>query len=253
MASATFPLIQSGSFTAPSGVANIHFDRVELERKEKVDNVTGSSGGAADASLVFIHGVPTVGATGYGHLQLDSDSSQALAQSSTLTPGLTIRPGNWLFRRVWPLQDVTGSGDGEKNWTWGLPMDQVQVAGWALASGPGFTSNSITVATVIDDFGTVTGTLKLDAKKMNAMFGTGGNVPVSYSGRYSDTVAYTGTNFSWLFPTAPADPVKSTLTVNHSTADTVSNSAIMYDFTLQVGRTEGGKVPVVCKFRFDEA
>ncbi len=252
MASQTFPKIQSGHFTAPSGVANIHFSRVETVREEHVDDGTGSSAGASDSAKVWVHGVPTVDAVGTGHLRLDADSSFALAESSTISPGLTIKSADWTLRRVWPLVDVTGSGDTEKNWVWGLPIDMVQVRGWATSGGPGFTSNSVTVSTVIDDFGTVSGTLKLNSKQLNAMFADGGPVAVAFSGRYSGAVTYTGSNFSWLFPTAPPDPVKGVLTTDHDTADSVSNSALMFDFRINVPCYHGGKVPVTCGFRFDE-
>ena len=66
-------------------------------------------------------------------------------------------------------------------------------------------------------------------------------------------MTYTGTTFSWLFPTAPGAPVKGVLTVNHDTAESVSNSVLVYDMLLQVKRSDGGKVPFVMKMRFDQA
>lgn len=260
MSSTTYPLVQSGSFEAGSTV-NFHFHNISLGINEFRRNVTGTSSASSDTSPVYIHGLPVNEVVASSSMRLESNSTYALGQASTMgTPGIVMHPTEWTIRKRWPLFDVTGTGDSSKQWTNGLPVTTCAVRGIATNDlGGNFDDRSVTVGMVIDDFGTLAGTAALDQKNIAANFKSGGPVPVSFSFAYTGEASAwtpTGTNYTWLFPTTAANaltgnPVRGTLALDIDTDTNISNAALLYDVTIHCSPRTGGDHRVTCRFRFD--
>lgn len=251
MASTTFPLLQAGSFTGPTSAANIKWTAITggvVAHNTRV--VTGSG----DTAHVLIHGIPYREITVAGVVRQTSGGSFGLGQSSTITQDLNVKCHDWVIRKYWPLEDVTGTGDTEKNWTWGIPWVGVNVRGTATSNfdEDDLFDDSISVSMAMNLFGTVAGTLKLDRGNFNAPYIRGGRVPFAFNGRISDGVTYSGsTNFSWLFP-SPDSPLKETFTADIDTSANISNSVLLYDVTIRASAQDGGELPIVAKMRFDQ-
>lgn len=257
MASTTFPLIQNGSFTQPATGVNMRFNSVRPVRNENLRNVTGAGSGTADATPFYINGHAVSEWVCSGFLRLDSDGSHGLSQNSTFTEPaeMAVHAHDWMIRRYWPLRDVTGSGHTEKNWTWGLPQCVGSVRGTAVAGfGADFDVSQFTLATNIEDYGQLAGTAALENKSLGADFMNGGHVPVNFAFRMTGAITYTGTTFSWLFPTAPGDPPVGTLSLDiDDGANNIGSNGIIYDVTVRASAQRGGEIPVTCRIRQDQA
>lgn len=250
-----FPLIQRGSFDSPA--TSIHYQQVSYRARDEVQDATGSSSGAADPQKSFVHGLPTHDVVGLGFVRRVGPLV-GYSQLSTATPGIEIFAKEWSFRRVWGLEDVTGSdgvtNDDEKFWTWTLPTDFMQFSGVTKLAGPGSDTNSITVSVHFHQFGTISGTLKRSQLNITAAPQQGGYVRADFAGPLSGAVTYNGSDydnaFSWLFDTPPADPECGTLTLDLDTGETITNHAIAYDVSVTANRSVGGKIPVQVVHRF---
>lgn len=260
MASTTLPLVQSGSFnwTDGSNTYDLHIEQVVAVRQESVQPVTGSSGGTTDTAHAYVHGLPLLEFVGQGFLR-KADTTVGLGQSSSIAPGLTVKAQQWAVRRYWPLEEVTGSdANGTpatvKEFSWGFPVDFIDVPNGVIKTGgPNWTDNSVTVATTLNGFGVLSGTLKLEAKRIMAAMGRGGTPRVGYSGYYSGAVSFTAgsDNFAWLYPTAPGNPPRGDLTLNLNTGNNITGKVLLYDFTIQCAATDGGRLPILARFRGD--
>lgn len=255
MASVTYPLTQAGSIAFASA-ANVKWTRASAVVQENVQSVTGSG----DTAHVFIHGLPVYEVLLSGVVQQTSGSTYALGQSSSLTPGIDIVAHEWNVSKLWQLQDVTGTtasgtADSEKGWVHGIPTIRLSVMDGTIQSdfGTDLDTESLSVVTNINLFGTLTGTLKVANKSLTANFATGGRFPLRCDGVFSTAPTYAGSsNFAWLFPT-PDAPVKDTLVLDVDTETNISHAALLYSFAATCSNRTGGKVLVSARLRFDQA
>lgn len=263
--STTFPLAQGGLWTPPPGIINIKWRDVRHIVDTVLDDVTGvcvvyDEGeeeyvSTNDADKVFMQGNDTQEFLGEGAVQNGACANPGLAQAMTYTiaGGLSVQLVQWTLRKAWALQPVGNSAVEE--YVPLRPVIQVSANGWATgASGPGMTTRKLTALTLnINGFGTIAckegGDAPIGTLQQGAALRDGGPIPVAFSAIYSGGVAYTGTNFPWLFPT-PDAPVKGTAEL--TTGETVTNSVLAYDWTFSNPTTKGGSIPVSARFRFDK-
>jgi hypothetical protein len=261
----SFPQSQSGSFTSPSSAVNLHFLNVRTSVDTPIFAVNGAAGGTTDTARKYVTGLDDVDVSADGVIQLDSDGTYAKGESSTLNigSGLSVHVADFRVRKYWPLVNITGSSggtaDSARKYCWRLPDITFAGRGWVTSGWDGDLSTQ-TVSTFtldIDDFGTIAaksgGNATLTAKTFDTSFVRGGPVPISFNGRYSGGVDYTGTTFSWLFPTEPGDPVEGTLTLDLDATSNESNNALLYSFLASWTNAEGGAVNFSSRLRYSLA
>lgn len=253
----TFPLTQAATITAfPSGVK---WTRASAVVQENVQNVTGTG----DTSVALIHGLPVYEVLLSGVLA--SGSTYGLGQSSDLTPGIGIIAHEWSVSKLWQLEDVTGSAssgtaDSKKTWGYRIPIVRLTVIDGTAenAFSTGIDTESQSVTADMNQFGTLTGTLKIDRKSVTANPSTGGRFPVSFSGMFTSYVTHVG-DFPTVFPDAeptaatPDAPQEGTVTVKlTSLVNIVSNNAFLYSFAATCSNRTGGKILVSARYRFNK-
>jgi hypothetical protein len=254
--STTYILADGGSFTPPSGVDNIKWQDVQDQATNPPVDVTGYCASTMDTDRVFIQGVTSNEFLASGVVMNGSCTSYGLAQSMayTLTGGVKIKVSQWTLRKGWLLQPVHNGADEE--FVAARPVIQVSANGWAIdAAGPGMTTKTLTALTLdINGFGSIAcksgGSAIIGSITQYPNFRDAGAVACAFSALYSGGVDYTGTTFSWLFPT-PDRPIKGTATL--ITGQTRTNSALAYDFTFSNISQQGGSIGVQARFKWDKA
>lgn len=254
MASTSFPRANLGSVTDSTGAANICWQAVTGASRVENNRVVTCAG---DDYHTIIQGLGTKDIRMRGVVKQTSGGTYGLGQSSTLSDGINIKPFDWTVRKRWPLFDVTGSGDSVKNWEWGIPSIGMNCRGVITSSySTGFDTTSVSVSSVMNIFGTLAGTLKLNQKVLRVPYFQGGPIAHQFGGQFSGTVTYTPpsatTNFSWLFA-SPDDPVRGVLTLDVDLASDISHTAILYDIAFSCSAQDGGEVSVEGTFRCDAA
>jgi hypothetical protein len=196
---------------------------------------------------------------GTGFVKKTGEETYGLSQSSTLTTptDLDVKAQSWRVRKRWQPIDVTGSGDAAKEYTYGLPATSLSVSGIAengYIADHG--SESITVSSVMSQFGTLAGTLKI-ANKGDAVSYTRGGVPmVRFAGEFSDQPTFTpltspGTNddFEWLLGSSVTAPVEATMTLDVGDATNLTPNVMVYDVMVSNNARDGGSMQIVCRMR----
>jgi len=251
----SYPIVQTGSLTLPSGVYTMRIQKVDVRQRTPLYNVAGSGSGHAE----FVQGLPVEEYIGTGVIKKDGESTFGLSQSSTMTlpSTLDVKAQSWRVRRRWSPVDVTGSGDATKEYFYGLPSTSLSVAGVAKT---GYIADhataSISVTTVMNQFGTLAGTLKL-ANKMDVVKYMEGGVPlVQFGGEFSTVPTFTpltspGTNddFEWLLGSSVTAPVEGTLTLDAGDATDLTPNVMVYDTSVSLVPRDGGSMRIQCRMR----
>lgn len=243
MASIAFPKGQDGSVTHP--LSNVKWKVSRYEEYTPQFPVTG----AGDANHVLVEGLQTIGCVLNGTVY--ASSAYGKAQSSTITPGFDVRAFDGVFVREWQLENVTGSGSTKTEWNWKRPVDHGAVRGWVIASGPGIGAVTQSLTINWNIFGQMAGTAAIRNLVVNHNYNEGGTFPASFQYQYTGGVTYTGTNFSALFGTAPADPPQGTVTLDQDTAEDISHNAIIHKVEVRGSFTNGGPIDITAHARWD--
>ncbi len=248
----SYPINQTGSLTLPSGSYTMKIQRVNVQQSTPLFSVAGSG----DSHAEFVQGIPVEEYVGTGVVQ-DSGGGYGLAQSSTMTlpSSLDVKAQSWRLRKRWSLIDVTGSGDSSKEYFYGIPSTSLSVAGVARN---GYIADhataSLSVTTLLNQFGTVAGTLKL-ANKVDVVKYVDGGVPlVQFGGEFSTAPTFTpvtapGTNddFEWLMDSST--PVEGSLTLDAGDATNLTPNVMIYDVQASLVPRDGGSIRITCRMR----
>ena len=255
----TYPLAQSGALTLPSGAYTMRFHTLQAVNNENPRNVAGASEAETDSRNVFVHGLRVQEFIGQGVVKKNGAETYGLAQSGTLTlpSSLDVQGQVWTIRRVWPLFDATGSGNAAKCYTWGMPRTILNCAGVAKSGYiADHATNSIDVSALLNQVGTLAGTLKLSNKVDVIPFMPGGHTQVRLAGEFSGPTSFTpvtstGTNddFEWALGDSVDDPVSGTFTIDMGDATNLTPNVLVYDITLTNSGRDGGEVGVTCRMR----
>jgi len=254
----SFPLIQDGSLTLPSGTYTMCFAQTSVSLRNPLFNVAGACEGAAANHASYVHGIPTGEYVGVGFIKETGEATYGLAQASSmnLSTSMNVKSQSWRVRRSWQLFDVTGSSGGTaesaKTYTYGLPSTSLSVAGVAEAGYVAdHANNSLAITTVMSQFGTLAGTLKLSDKMDTASHASGGPVPVRFGGEFSTKPTFTpltstGTNddFEWLLGSAVVAPVEGTLTLDIGDATDLAPNVLVHSVELSLAPRDGGSIRV---------
>lgn len=248
----SYPIIQTGSLTLPTGSFTMKIQRLNVQQNTPLFAVAG----AGDTHAEFVQGIGVEEYIGTGVIQ-STAGAYGLSQSSTMTlpSTLDVKAQSWRIRKKWSLVDVTGSGDSSKEYFYGIPNTSLSVAGVAKN---GYIADhataSISVTTLLNQFGTVAGTLKL-ANKVDVVKYVEGGVPlVQFGGEFSTIptftpVTSTGTNddFEWLMDTTT--PVEGTLTVDAGDATNLTPNVMIHDVQVSLVPRDGGSMRLTCLMR----
>lgn len=254
----SYPIVQTGSLTLPSGVIMMKISQVQVQKQTPLFNVAGSGNTHAE----FVRGIETNEYIGQGFINL-SGTTYGLSQSSTLAPttptDLEVKAQSWRLRRNWRLFDVTGSGDSEKEWSHGLPSTSLSVSGVAETGYVAtHSATSINVTTVMDQVGTLTGTLKMPQKVDVLSYGAGGVPTVQYSGSFSEQPTFTeivgaDNDLNWLLGSSVTAPAEGTLTVDMGDSANLTPNVLVYDVSLSCLPRDGGAIRVTARMRQNKA
>lgn len=260
-ASTTWPLTQNATFDEISSTGGIKYTDIIPQYDHVLDRVTGSVNGATDVAHVLINGVPVRRFTALGVVN-STGTTYGLAQSSTVTLAtITAQITHFRFARYWGLDDVCNSS--EKEWLPFRCVTTCSLAGVATgASGPvSGTASMSTFTLVLNDVGTIaleTGaSFKLASFRERAAIGRGGGLRINLAGEYSapggatHAIAYTGSTFSWLFPT-PDLPPRGVITLD-TDGETLNPTVYMNAVSFENPTSRGGAVRVQAQFTVDKA
>lgn len=252
MASITYPKAQGGGFT---GLANINYSSVQIFVNNRVVDVTGSNAaGVADVVRKYCYGFATIDVVGQGTLRAGGLCSKA--QLGSLAPGdFLFTPQQVSLVRSWNLVDVTGSGNTEKNWAWGISTLGGNVRGNTIASGPIFDDQETAMTLDLDQVGSFGFTAAVRNTSTGLPLQRGGPFPFSYNYLVNGawTLAADSTNFTTTMGPAVYDPIKADITCDLDTGETITNSALLYSIAFSQDMMAGGPVFTTVKWRFDQA
>jgi hypothetical protein len=270
MASTAYPIAQSGSFNFGNTI-NIIIETAAAIYETPISDTTGSANGSADAQKKGVRGLTTANIIAEGHLELESNGTEAVAQSGDFTSSgdaAAIHVHQWVLQKTWPLFDVTGSSAGSKDaikqWRHGLPVVKGSVVGVGksdLGAQLDFAAelSESTLTFDINQFGILAGNVIIKEKRISAPFKIGGPIGAALSFQFNgvaSTWTPTGTQYTWLYPSGAAnalggDPSRGTLTLDIDTSTNIVESAICYHVEIRNPSAIGGKVPVRAAFRLD--
>lgn len=256
----TYPLIQTGSLTLPSGTYTMSFLSTQAQQQIPNFNVAGASEGTTATHPLYVQGIKVQEWIGTGVVRRDGTTNFGLSQNSTFTfpADLDVKAQNWRVRRFWPLVDVTGSGDASKEYTYGLPYTSMSVGGFAKDGYiADYDAESISITTELNRVGTLAGTLKLAQKADVMPHSQGGVTRVQLAGQFSGAPTFTpvtapGTDddFEWLLGTSVVAPVEAQMTLNiGGTEGDLTPNVIVYDVTVSTIPQRGGDQRVICRMR----
>lgn len=254
------PLAQNGGFT---GLANIRYRSVQMMVNNNFVNTTGSKGGVSDTVNRACEAMQVVRAVGQGSIELDSGGACAKAQLGYMAPGdVLIQPQLWSLRRLWPLQDVTGSdgftSDTDKRWQSGLYDLMGNANGWVKKDGPVYTQQRSPLALKID----LVGEFDLQHAIINNLrltspYTTGNVFRSSFNWRADAkgggyTFTPVGTNFSSTMGHALTEPLSDDIEIDLDTGETIAHYATLEDIQFSNRSVRGGPVDVRCVWRFNQ-
>ena len=156
---------------------------------------------------------------------------------------------------------MTGSTGGvaasAKQYTYGMPSTSLSVSGVADAGYVAdHSNNSLSVTTVMSQFGTLAGTLKLNQKMDQSQHSSGGPTMVRFGGEFSTLPTFTaltspGTNddFEWLLGSSVTAPVEGTLTRDIGDTADLTPNVLVYDVQVSNNAREGGTLQVNVRMR----
>lgn len=260
--SVPYPLSQRATISFPS-TTYLNAQSVEWVQAGRIRDITGeTSGSTADKSRIFRRGRLPV-----GDIVVRGDvRPAALAQRCSLTFGaIKIAAARWRLRKSWSLIEVTGETSGGTadtipRWTWADPTYSLQFEGYPnTTTGPVLATELDAVTLDINGVGTLSfaESLYLDHSREILPIAPGGGRPyATFSGRYSGAVTYTvgsnSANLTWLFsdPSDMDDPLRGSISVA-TNAETLAATAIVYDVSLFVDYTRGGKIAFEALCRVD--
>ncbi len=249
----SYPIVQTGSITLPSGTYTMKIAQVQPRQSIPLYTVAGSG----DTHNKFVQGLKVEEYVATGYVKKTGEETYGLSQSSTLTTptDLDVKAQSWRIRKRWEPIDVTGSGDSAKEYFYGIPGTSLAVSGVAedgYIADHG--SESVSITTVMSQFGTVAGTLKIASKGDMVAFVRGGVPMVQFSGEFSDQPTFTpvtgtGTNddFEWLMDTST--PVEATMTLDAGDATNLTPNVMVYDVQVSNNARDGGSMQIVCRMR----
>lgn len=251
MASISFPKAQNGGF---AGLTNLSYTSVQLLVNNRVFDTTGSNAGVADTFKKYCLGFATIDVAFQATIRVAGACSKS--QLGSVDPGdFEMKPQQVQIARSWPLIDVTGSGDTEKNWEWGISTFAANVRGKVIATGPIYNDQETSLTLDIDSVGSfaLTGTIRSTATGLP--FNRGGPFPFSFSalGNGAWVLTPDGTNFTSTMSENVTDPWKDEITIDLDTGETITHDAILYQLSFSQDMENGGPVFVNGRFRFDEA
>lgn len=179
----SFAKAQAATFTkAGSTLAEIeYYSDVQIRTATPNVNVIG----VTDLTEpYFAPQLPTVAISG----KLIHPTHTGLAQTSTWTTfGDNFKPADYSFTKRWPLVDITGVADSEKEFGWRLPVITGQVRGWStgdtdhLQTGGAMTIqlNSVLSTIIVADASTTFTKILITDFTIGIPKRTGGPIPVS--------------------------------------------------------------------------
>ncbi|MDB4261469.1 hypothetical protein N9878_01240 [bacterium] len=249
----SYPIVQTGSLTLPSGVYNLKIAQVTPRRNTPLFTVAGSG----DTHNKFVQGISVEEYIGTGYIKETGAETYGLSQSSTMTlpSTLDVKAQNWRVRRKWSPIDVTGSGDATKEYAYGLPSTSLSVGGVAKTGYVAdHTTESITVSTVMSQFGTLSGTLKIAQKGDMVSYVKGGVPMVQFGGEFSDHPTFTplaGTpnDLAWAFGTAIVAPIEGTMTLDAGDTTDLTPNVMVYEVQVSNNARDGGSMQITCRMR----
>jgi len=258
-----FPLVQTGSLTMPSGTYTMCFSQTSSTTRNPLFSVAGSCEGSSSNHGAYVTGLPTVEYTGVGFVKKTGEATYGLAQSSTmdLSSDMNVLAQSWRVRRSWQLFDVTGSSGGTagsaKNYASGLPRTSLSLSGVAEEGYiADITNNSLSISTVMSQFGTLAGTLKLSQLGDQTPHAAGGPINVSMGGEFSGLPTFTpltspGTNddFEWLLGSTVTTPVEGTMTLDSGDLTNLTPNVLVYDVEVSLVPKDGGSMKVTARMR----
>jgi len=249
----SYPIVQTGSITLPSGTYNMKIAQVSPQRNTPLFSVAGSG----DSHNKFVQGISVEEYIGTGYVKTTGAETYGLSQSSTMTlpADLDVKAQSWQIGRVWQPIDVTGSGDATKEYTYGLPSTSLSASGVAKTGYiADHTTESLTVTTAMNEFGTVAGTLKLSQKADVVRYVQGGVPLVRFAGQFSDAPTFTalaGTpnDFAWCFDETVTAPVEGTMTLDAGDATNLAPNVMVYAVQVSLMPRDGGSMRLTCRMR----
>lgn len=251
----SYPLVQTGSLTLPSGVYTMRVAQVQVQRQVPLFAVAGSGSNHSQ----FVQGIAVEEYVGTGVIKKDGEETFGLAQTSTMTlpSDLDVKAQSWRVRRRWQPIDVTGSGDSAKEYVYGLPSTSISASGVAKNGYiADHAAESLSITTQLAQFGTLAGTVKLQQKSDGISFVQGGVPMVQFAGEYSQQPTFTpltapGTNddFEWLLGSSVTAPVEGTLTLDAGDATDLTPNVMVYDVETSLVPRDGGAIRVTCRMR----
>jgi len=272
MAVIDYPHAFNGSFTTPT--TDILIQKATIIANSTRYNATGAGTGASSndnahlAPVWEIGAMPTTDIVASGVVYNQSSASTyGLSQSSTFaTPLFAMVVQRYRIRKVWKLIDVTTSGNASKRWSWGFPVTQGYVEGFAADSTP--TGDFDLAADVeqgaiqfdLDRVGTFHGTARLGSKRMVTNFRDGGPTLTHYDfnfsgdalGNYAIDTAYRDIFENTATVAWAGDPPYGALVMDvGASSGTLTENVLCYDVTIGADMANGGPEVVQARFRVD--
>jgi len=251
----SYPLSQTGSITLPSGSYTMRFTRTSPRIQHAMFDVSGDG----SARPEYVHGHPVEEYVGTGVIKRSGASTFGLAQSSTMTmpSDMDIKAQTWRVRRRWRLFDVTGTGDASKEYTYSIPYTSLSIGGVAKTGYVADHANdSLSITTVMSQFGTLAGTLKLANKSDFVQHSSGGVTQVQLAGAFSGATTFTpltapGTNddFEWLMGDSVDAPVEGTFTLDLGDTTDLTPNVVIHDVMVELVPRDGGSMRITALMR----
>jgi hypothetical protein len=251
MASISFPKAQNGGF---AGLPNLSYTSVQLLVNNRIFDTTGSNAGLADTFKKFCLGFATIDVAFQATIRVSGACSKS--QNGSMDPGdFEIKPQQIQLSRSWPLDDVTGSGDTEKNWEWGISTLATNVRGKVIATGPIYDDQEMTIVQDIDQVGSFSIPVVIRSTATGMPFNRGGPFPFNFSalGNGAWTLTPDSTNFTSTMSQSVLDPWKDDIAIDLDTGEAITHAAILYQLSFSQNMESGGPVFVNGRFRFDAA
>jgi len=249
----SYPIVQTGSITLPSGTYNMKIAQVQAQRNTPLYTVAGSG----DSHNKFVQGISVEEYIGTGYIKTTGAETYGLSQSSTMTlpSDLDVKAQSWQISRSWQPVDVTGSGDSTKEYSYGIPVTSLSATGVAKN---GYIADhgteSISVTTAMDELGTVAGTVKLSQKVDTVRYVQGGVPLVRFAGQFNDAPTFTplaGTpnDFAWLLGSGVTAPVEGSMTLDAGDATDLTPNVMVYAVQVSLMPRDGGSMRITCRMR----
>lgn len=255
----THPLVQTGSVTLPTGVHTIKVQVAQISRTTPLFNVAGSQSATTDRHSRFVQGISPKEYVVTGVVKKTGAELYGLSQQSTidLPSTMNIRADRWGISKAWPLFDHTGSPMSSKGYSHGTPSTGMSVSGHANS---GYLANpdteSVSVQTLLQRVGTLTGSVLLSSKLEQGNYQTGGPVPVRFAGQFNGQPTFTPftqagaeDDFEWLLGDSVTDPVEATLTLDTGDTSSLTPNVIMYSVQLDCNAKSGGPIRLTARMR----